>query len=175
MKKKDVIIILILTLFAIAGGSAAGFMIYKRSKPVQSESKSSLVKERKTTVDSTEKKVDEPSSPTSTPVTTENMIGEGIITLKENPVTVKVGERYDANENVLSVTDPEGKEYVKVSGEIDYSNPDRPKLPHIDNEQYYVINADVDTSEPGTQSVDVIAIDKYTQFTIKSFKVNIIE
>ena len=84
-----------------------------------------------------------------------------IITLKKDNITIYVGNNYDLNSNVESVTD-------EVDGSLEYSS--EPK-----ENGYYTINSNFNKSKTGTYNVVIDAFDKNGNTSSQSYTIKVIE
>lgn len=87
-----------------------------------------------------------------------------VIEVKDDIVYVNSGTYYDIFTNIISVTD-------NVDGKLEYK--DFTKIKE-DDTGYYTITSFVDTNKVGTSSVDIVAVDKTGNKTIRSFQVVVI-
>lgn len=86
-----------------------------------------------------------------------------VINLKNDVIYVNCGSSYNLNDNISSVTDV-------VDGSINYKNINDVKEGDLN---YYTISP-VDYNSCGTKDVEVSAVDKYGNLTLKHFKVKVI-
>ena len=83
------------------------------------------------------------------------------ITLSKENITLDYGSQIDIASYIQSIKDP-------VDGDIPYSK-DKKDI------NYYTYTHDIDTKKPGTYKIDIIAVDKNKNQTIKTLKITIKE
>ena len=88
------------------------------------------------------------------------------IEIKEESVSLNVGDSFDMLSNLSSV-------YDRVDGEIEYQQNE------IVNEEvdtnYYTVESNVDSNVPGTYEVKVKAVDKYGNEALTSYQVSVVD